>query len=123
MDRLRGIDRLVVYVEPPPEGGGYGGATDKVRALDLLDQTVLGPLQEVLWEGFRPFRLVLLAGGAVSCLTGQRLAEAAPVVVMEEGVVPDPGERWDEETCAGGALGSMNLRDFCRTIRDERPWH
>jgi len=116
IDCLRRVDRLTIYVEAPQEGVGFGDDVEKVRALDLLDQVVLGPLYEIVREGFRPCRLVLT-------VTGAPLPVALPVVVSGDELEPDAAGRWDEEACHGGGLGSMHLLDFPEMVCERRSWH
>lgn len=114
---LRENRRILVYVQAPADGGRFGSAVEKVRALDRLDQELLGPLVKII-EAYRPFRLALVAGGVVSSRTGLPLPRPAPVAVTGEGIESDHVQRWDEETCAVGGLGRMNAGDFLRRIED-----
>ena len=114
---LREHQRIIVYIQAPADGGRFGSAVEKVRALDRIDQEFLGPLVTIL-EAYRPFRLGLIAGGVVSSRTGWALPQPAPVALVGDDLASDRVDRWDEETCASGGLGSMNAGDFLRRIED-----
>ena len=118
---LRERDRVVVYVEAPHGGGVYGSGVDKTRALDHLDQSLLGPLLELL-DAYRPFRVILMTDSAVSTESGLPLAAPVPVVVSGDGITADEVMRWDEDACVSGALGRMNLEDFLGTLSKQNIW-
>jgi 2,3-bisphosphoglycerate-independent phosphoglycerate mutase len=113
---LQSQDLVLVHVAAPRPGGGYGSGVDKVRALDHLDQRLLGPLLDVL-DAYRPFRIVLATDAAVSTETLQPQRIATPVVLAGDGVAADAATRWEEQTCLAGRLGRMNLQDFLATAR------
>ena len=106
----------MVYLEAPREAGQYGSPVEKVRALDVLDQMVLGPLVQVLDDGFRPYRILLIAEGGACAETGRRFAAPLPAVVAGDGITPDEAKRWEERACAKGGLGSMTLSCFANDL-------
>jgi 2,3-bisphosphoglycerate-independent phosphoglycerate mutase len=116
VELLRGSETLMVYLEAPQEGGQYGSPVEKVRALDVLDQVVLGPLVQVLDDGFRPYRISLIAEGGACAETSRRFAAPLPAVVAGDGIMPDETERWEEGACAKGDLGSMKLGSFAGNL-------
>jgi len=116
VEMLRQCESLMVYLEAPMEGGQYGSPLEKVRALDVLDQTVLGPLVQVLDDGFRPYRIALIAEGGACAESGRRFAAPLPSVVAGEGITPDETKNWEEEACANGSLGSMKLGSFANDL-------
>ena len=122
VELLRRCETVLIYVESPMEGGRYGAPVEKVRALDVLDQVLLGPLVQVLNEGFRPYRIALIAEGGACARTGQRFATPLPVVVAGDGITPDETVRWDEHACTTGCLGSMDLGSFSGKLWSDS-WH
>ena len=116
VEALRTKDLLLVHVAAPRPGGGFGSAVDKVRALDHVDQRLLGPLLELL-RAYRPCRMILAADAAVSTETLRPQRVPVPVVVAGDGIAADSTTRWEEETCLQGRLGRMNLQDFLRATR------
>lgn len=116
VELLRRCETLMVYLEAPREAGQYGSPVEKVRALDVLDQMVLGPLVQVLDDGFRPYRILLIAEGGACAETGRRFAAPLPAVVAGDGITPDEAKRWEERACAKGGLGSMTLSCFANDL-------
>jgi 2,3-bisphosphoglycerate-independent phosphoglycerate mutase len=80
VDAVRRHDRIFIYVEAPAKLYQYGSARDKVRALEAVDQHLLGPMLSVL-EAHGPFRVVLCSNGFVSTPENRCMALETPLVV------------------------------------------
>ena len=94
-------DFLVIYVEAPKEMAGYGSAVDKVRFLERVDVRLLGPLLELL-QDVPDVQLVLTSDGLSR---GDKVY--APLALWGAKVKADGVQRWDEASCATGALGHV----------------
>lgn len=110
MRALHEHDRIMVLVTPP-HGGDWGSAPEKVRALESIDQHVLGPLLQLL-KAQGAWRMLLTSLGAFS--SDQRLPVALnlPFVLAGEGVRAEGIPFWNEEQCGQGARGTMKVADL-----------
>ena len=108
-------DFMVADINAPLAGGRFGSPVEKVRQLDRMDQNLLGPLVEVL-DAYRPYRLVLVAGCAISSVSGQPASISLPILVGGDELNADSVDRWDEQACTRGALGSMYLEEFMQRV-------
>jgi 2,3-bisphosphoglycerate-independent phosphoglycerate mutase len=101
-------DFLMTYVETPKKQGLYGSVVEKVRALEAVDQRVLGPLME--WLGAQgDHQLLLASDGVVSTKTGCPTTDRMPFVVAGTDVKADKVKEWNEEEGAQGALGVVKV--------------
>jgi 2,3-bisphosphoglycerate-independent phosphoglycerate mutase len=110
VERLRESEFLLVYAQAPRELGRYGSAVEKVRALERMDQFLLGPLASVL-EAHRPYRLALLSDGLVSSVRNAPTTGNVPVTLAGASITADAASRWDEAACVQGALGRIRPAD------------
>jgi 2,3-bisphosphoglycerate-independent phosphoglycerate mutase len=110
-------DRLVVYVESPREAADFGSVSEKVRLLERLDLTLLGPLVKVL-EAHAPCRLVLTADNNLGP-AGVEPAARVPVAVWRQGVQLEGALRWDEQACRGGVLGRLTPEEVHELLRGD----
>lgn len=114
----------VVYVDSPRLLGNFGGPSEKVKALDLIDFVVLRPLVSLL-EAFEPVQVRLLADGAVGAGSGlpvagsrrSRSTTLLPRVTWGSGVEADSCERFSEADCADGVLGTVTARTVAEQWR------
>lgn len=104
---------MVVDLRVPAPAGDM---VSVVRAVDFLDQVVLGPLFAVL-EAFRPVRILLVAAA-------EEGAARFPVVLAGDGIPGDGVGRWDEDACVEGGLGGMTLARLITEMMEthQEPW-
>jgi 2,3-bisphosphoglycerate-independent phosphoglycerate mutase len=96
-------DLTVVYVEAPEEGGSFGSAVEKVKALDRLDIHVLGRLRDAVGGIDDDFRLM------VAALPEDGISlDETPVMMAGTGFVSGQAGHWDELSCRSGALGTLD---------------
>lgn len=106
-------DLTVLYVESPLEGGSFGSAVEKVRLLDRLDIQVLGRVRKAV-EGIADVRLMVAAWPEEGVYL-----EETPVLLSGRQVAADATERWDEASCARGALGVVAAEHGLKTLIGE----
>lgn len=55
-----GYDFVYVHIEAPDEMGHQGSAEDKIKAIEYIDDQVVGPVAEALREAGADFRMLIL---------------------------------------------------------------
>lgn len=55
-----GFDFVYVHIEAPDEMGHQGSAEDKIKAIEYIDDQVVGPVAEALREAGADFRMLIL---------------------------------------------------------------
>lgn len=119
-DRLRAelsaYDRMVVYVEAPPELY-RGPAREKVRLLERMDILLTQPLFDV-FKRFKQRRFALVS---VEAAVPEDESQRAPhlVAVWGSHLDPDAVSHWDEPSCRGGRLAGASSEDVARLMIGE----
>lgn len=113
---LQDYDRVVVYVESPPELRD-APAGERVRLLERMDVLLTQPLLEVFkWLKQRRFALV-----SVDASVPEESAQRAPQLVALWGshLEPDAVEHWDEPSCRDGGLAGVPVDDLEKMLLGE----
>lgn len=55
-----GFDFVYVHIEAPDEMGHQGSAEKKIRAIESIDEMIIGPVADALSEAGIPFRMMVL---------------------------------------------------------------
>lgn len=108
---LQEVDDVVVYIPAPFSGGQYGSAADKVKALDVVDYYLIGPLKSLM-ESMKPSRIALISGGYGHI--GLAARGICPVALWGHGVQADDVTGWNEVDVMKGALGQLRTEDLMR---------
>ncbi len=108
------FDRIVVYVEAPPELR-RGPARERVSLLERMDVLLTQPLLETFkWTKDRRFALVSVES-AVPEEGGRRVPQL--VAVWGSHMDPDAVQHWDEPSCKEGRLAGVAVDDVVRLLR------
>lgn len=107
-------DRLVVYVESPPELR-RGPARERVSLLERMDVLLTQPLLDV-FKRIKQRRVVLASVDAAVPAEADRRVPAL-VGVWGSHLEPDAATRWDEPSCAKGALADATPEDVVDLMR------
>ncbi len=101
LEALGRLDLVLVHVEAPDEAGHRGEAAEKVRAIELFDRELAGPILE---EGRRggDLRILVLPDHPTPCAVGDHVAEPVPFAFWGPGMKADGAQKFDEETAATG---------------------
>ncbi|MBW7908836.1 MAG: hypothetical protein H3C50_07965 [Kiritimatiellae bacterium] len=110
------FDRIVVYVEAPPELR-RGPARERVRLLERMDVLLTQPLLEAFkWTKDRRLALVSVES-AVPEEGGRRAPQL--VAVWGSHMDPDSVLHWDEPSCKAGRLAGVSADEVARLLIGE----
>ena len=115
VEALRLHDVIIVWVSATGPGGHYPDAAQTVRALEALDQQVIGPLQDVL-AAYRPARGTLVAVEAQAPGESVRLSGRMPVLHWGDGVSGDQQGIWNEDSADSGRLGEIPVDGLLKVV-------
>jgi 2,3-bisphosphoglycerate-independent phosphoglycerate mutase len=101
IDALGRYDLVCVHVEAPDEASHAGLVEEKVKALERIDEQIVGPLADAL-PRFGDWRLLVAPDHRTPLTTRAHSHGAVPFVVAGTGVVPSGAAAYDEATAAGG---------------------
>ncbi|MBO4954488.1 MAG: cofactor-independent phosphoglycerate mutase [Clostridia bacterium] len=77
----RGQDFVYVHMEAPDECGHRGEADNKVRAIELIDEKVVGPVLEALKAAGEPFSILLMPDHPTPIVTKTHSREPVPYLI------------------------------------------
>lgn len=77
----RGQDFVYVHMEAPDECGHRGEADNKVRAIELIDEKVVGPVLKALKADGEPFAVLLMPDHPTPIVTKTHSREPVPYLI------------------------------------------
>ena len=96
-------DLVVVHVEAPDEAGHLGDADEKIRALERIDELIVGPLLEAL-RGHGEWRILIAPDHPTPVTTTAHSATPPPFCFAGHGVPAVEGHPFSEAAAAGGIM-------------------
>jgi len=102
---LQENDFVYLHVEAPDEAGHEGKLDEKIRAIELFDERVVGPMIEGLQSCGEPWRVLLMPDHATPISMRTHSCDPVPFSMIGEGIEPDGVERFDESRASRGGLG------------------
>jgi len=97
LDCLQRLPFVAVHIEAPDEAGHNGDTTEKVRALERIDEHILAPLLD---EGVRSgdLRLLVMPDHPTPIELRTHSAEPVPACLWGPGIRPSGGRRFSEDS-------------------------
>jgi 2,3-bisphosphoglycerate-independent phosphoglycerate mutase len=105
LQALKRLDYVYLHVEAPDEAGHEGKLEEKIKAIELFDQRVVGPVMEGLRRQGEDWRVLLLPDHATPISIKTHSRDPVPFAIMGKGIEPDGAERFDEEEAKKGGFG------------------
>ena len=98
-----GRDLVYVHVEAPDECGHRGEAQNKVRAIELIDQKILGPMLEEL-ERYDDYRILIMPDHPTPLSTRTHAADPVPFLIYQKSAPKAGVSVFTEKTAADTGL-------------------
>ncbi|MDD4162569.1 MAG: cofactor-independent phosphoglycerate mutase [Methanothrix sp.] len=102
---LKHLDFVYLHVEAPDEMGHEGEIDLKVKAIELFDERVVGPVIEGLEKSGQDWRVLLLPDHATPISIKTHSRDPVPFTIAGKGIEPDGVRRFDEDAAKRGAYG------------------
>jgi 2,3-bisphosphoglycerate-independent phosphoglycerate mutase len=103
IEALGAFDLVCVHVEAPDEASHEGRADEKVKALERIDEHIVGPLLEAL-PRYGDYRILVEPDHRTTIRTRAHAHGAVPFAACGTGIGADAADRYDEPTAERGAL-------------------
>ncbi len=103
VDALGAFDLVCVHVEAPDEASHEGKAAEKVKALEQIDQHIVGPLLAAL-PRHGDYRILIEPDHRTTLATRAHAYGAVAFAAAGTGITPNPADRYDEVTAATTGL-------------------
>ena len=114
VDALRTDDFVFLHVEATDEAGHDGNIDLKIRAIEYLDNRIVGPVMDELAGWDEPVRIALLPDHATPVEQRIHIGEPVPFTIYTPGEIPDDVTVYDERSCTQGAYGTLHLQEFMK---------
>lgn len=112
VDALCTDDFVFLHVEATDEAGHDGNIDLKIRAIEYLDNRIVGPVMDELADWDEPVRIALLPDHATPVERRIHIGEPVPFTIYTPGGIPDDVTVYDEKSCTQGAYGTLHLQEF-----------
>ena len=106
IEALKETDLLLIHIEAPDEAGHAQNTEEKVKALERIDEFIVGPIIDSL-EG-EDFRVAILPDHPTPISVGTHTRDNVPLVIYDSAREGDECESFDEE---GVKKGSLEFRE------------
>ena len=107
LQALERLDFVYLHIEAPDEAGHEGDTALKVKAIELFDEKVVGPMIKGLDESGQDWRVLLLPDHATPISIKTHSRDPVPFTIAGTGVQPDGVERFDEAAARQGVYGRV----------------
>ncbi|CAN5543357.1 cofactor-independent phosphoglycerate mutase [soil metagenome] len=102
IDALKDFDLVCVHVEAPDEASHEGKADEKVKALELIDEMIVGPLLEAL-PSHGDYRILVEPDHRTTLKTRAHAYGAVAYAAMGTGIPASRAKSYDEVVAAAGS--------------------
>ena len=103
VEALGAFDLVCVHVEAPDEASHEGKAAEKVRALEQIDEHIVGPLLAAL-PRYRDWRFLIEPDHRTTLATRAHAHGAVAFAACGTGIAPNAATTYDEPTAATTGL-------------------
>ncbi len=118
LQALKRLDFVYLHVEAPDEMGHEGNTELKVKAIELFDERVVGPVVEGLKKSREDWRVLLLPDHATPISIKTHSCDPVPFTIAGTGVSPDGVERFDEMAAKQGGYGLVEATKLVGLLRE-----
>ena len=77
-----GYDFVYVHIEAPDEMGHQGRTDDKIKAIELIDDLVIGPVAEGLEQAGEDYRMLILPDHPTPVRVRTHTGDPVPIVTI-----------------------------------------
>jgi len=100
-------DLVIVHAARADRWSRRGAVDAKIRALEGIDQMLIGPLLEMI-RGVGDWRVLVTSCFGASVAERRHIGDPVPVLLAGAGIEADEVTTWDEEQSAAGALRTFD---------------
>lgn len=99
-----GYDFVYVHVEAPDEMGHQGNLEDKIKAIEYLDQKVIGKIVTALDESKEDYRILILPDHPTPIHLRTHTGEPVPYLLYDSTKIVKGSESYSEKTAAKSGI-------------------
>jgi len=110
------LDLIYLHVEAPDEASHEGDLEQKVRAIELFDRMVVGPVLQGLDRWGDEWRVLMLPDHATPISMRTHSQDPVPFVLAGKGIEPDGVRRFSEEAARSGGFGLVEAAELIKIM-------
>ena len=110
------LDLIYLHVEAPDEASHEGDLEQKVRAIELFDRMVVGPVLQGLDRWGDEWRVLMLPDHATPISMRTHARDPVPFVLAGKGIEPDGVRRFSEEAARKGGFGLVEAAELIKIM-------
>lgn len=108
LQALKALDFVYLHVEAPDEASHEGELDEKIRAIELFDQHVVGPVIEGLRRSGEDWRVLLLPDHATPISIKTHSRDPVPFAMAGKGIAPDSVNGFNEVEAKRGGFALVD---------------
>ena len=112
LNALKSCDFVYLHIEAPDEAGHEGNVDLKVRAIELFDERIVGPMVEGLEKSGESWRILLLPDHATPISIKTHSRDPVPFTIAGSEVEPDGVCSFDEDAVRAGGYGMVEATEI-----------
>ena len=117
LEALKSRDFVYLHIEAPDEAGHEGEIDLKVRAIELFDEKVVGPVLQALEKSGEDWRVLLMPDHATPISIKTHSSDPVPFTIAGSGIEPDGVESFDELAAQRGEYGLVEATELVGMMR------
>jgi len=117
LEALKSRDFVYLHIEAPDEAGHEGEIDLKVRAIELFDEKVVGPVLQALEKSGEDWRVLLMPDHATPISIKTHSSDPVPFTIAGSGIEPDGVESFDELAAQRGEYGLAEATELVGMMR------
>ncbi|MDM7934392.1 MAG: cofactor-independent phosphoglycerate mutase [Methanothrix sp.] len=119
LDALKRLDLVYLHIEAPDEAAHEGDVDGKIRAIELFDERVVGPVAEGL-ALHDAWRVLLMPDHATPISIRTHSRDPVPFTIAGSGIKPDSVARFDESEARKGGYGRVEATELIEMMAGRR---
>lgn len=93
-----GYDFVYVHIEAPDEMGHQGSVKDKIKAIELIDEFVIGPVADGLEQAGEDYRILILPDHPTPVRVRTHTGDPVPYLLYDSTNAVEGQEEYSERT-------------------------
>ena len=110
-----GSDLVYLHFEAPDECGHRGEAENKVKSIEIIDKTVIGPMKKYL-DGLDDYRILIMPDHPTPLITKTHSSEPVPFLIYDSRKAVNGVPTFTEQTAADTGVFVEHGPDIMRRL-------
>ncbi len=113
---LENTDFIYLHVEAPDEAGHAGDIENKIKAIENIDEKILGKILNKISDLSENYKIAILPDHPTPIKIKTHIGDPVPVAIYTNNVKGDEVSRFDETSAKEGSLGLLIGEQFMKLL-------